>query len=176
MDVRIGNDIKVVIPISEFTDVLATNIKFANCTFINTSNDCMCKNDYHPSHDSTEYTIRSCDNPQYYTYPCNIHRCCINQDPHCGFVVYDYSKYPHAFKTCCRVEGDYLVCYFPADCQRRLGTYKCILQVRTVDQDWGWDNIHTYSSSYEDVFTLKNTGEQYDPVVIDLSEIETPVD
>lgn len=160
MDIRIGNDVCIQIPVSEFGDINVEDIKRMKCTFIKTRDVCPCGNNSHPVfHHSTQYTIRSCGHPSYYAYPCNTRGYCMNEDPHCGFVVCDDDKHSCIFKSRCKITGQFINAYFPAEFQKCLGTYKCIFEIKVAEDGWDYDNLHTYSTSYEELFTLKETGQ-----------------
>lgn len=166
MDIRIGNDVCVQIPVSEFGDINVEDIKRMKCTFIKTRDICPCDDSSHPVfHHSTQYTVRSCGHPSYYAYPCNTRGYCINEDPHCGFVVCD-SKSSCSFTSRCKIIGETINAYFPAEFQKCLGTYKCVFEIKVKEEGWDYDNLHTYSTSYEDIFTFKKTGVQTGSITI----------
>lgn len=167
MDIRIGNDICVQIPISEFGSISSDNIKEIRCAFINQKNTWPHDYEFHPAfHCSTQYTIRSCGYYSYNVHPHNMHIHCMNNDPHCGSVVCRDKFFLNRFESYCDVSNGYINAYFPAEFQRTLGPYECVFEIKVKEEGWDCDDIHTYTASYNNVFSLKNNGIQGRTIVI----------
>lgn len=167
MDIRIGNDICVQVPVSEIEYVNAEDIKLAKCTFIKQECAPVCKKHSHPIfHLSSQYTIRSCGKPSYYVNPHNQIGCNMNDCPHCGFVVCGHDKHACSFVSKCIIQDGQINAYFPSEFQKCIGTYKCVFEVKTKEDSWDKYNIHTYSLSYDDVFDLAEDGVQNTSVII----------
>lgn len=167
MDIRIGNDICVQIPISEFGPIDPDNIKEVRCAFINQKNTWPYDYEFHPAfHCSTQYTIRSCGHYSYNVHPHNMHMHCMNNDPHCGSVVCNNRVLESRFDSYCNVSNNYVNAYFPAEFQKDLGSYKCVFEIKVAEEGWDCDDLHTYTTNYEHVFDLKNNGVQGRTIII----------
>lgn len=167
MDIRIGNDICVQIPVSEFGPIDPDDIREIRCTFINQQNTWPHDYKFHPAfHCSTQYTIRSCGHYSYNVHPHNIHMYCMDNDPHCGSVVCRDKFFQNKLESYCNVSNGYINAYFPAEFQRTLGSYKCVFEVKVLEEGWDCDDIHTYTASYDHVFNLKKNGIQGRTIII----------
>lgn len=87
MNIRIGNDVRVELPLNLLGDIDPANIRFARCIFIANKQEAENSN-CHMFNCSQQHTIHNCNDLSYNVLP---HNCCkghCHADPHdCGFVV-----------------------------------------------------------------------------------------
>lgn len=160
MNIRIGNDIKVSVPLSKFGDINPKNIRMMSCTFIK-KDEIEEYLDQHPLpifHHSSQYTVHGCGIPMYNVLPSDHHRCLHHIGPHsCGHVVCMHND----FTTGCKIEGQNVTAVFPAEVQCEAGTYSCRFDLKVYEQGWDFDNIHSYRQEFEDIMkiTSDNSGQ-----------------
>lgn len=166
MNIRIGNDVRVKIPISVFGNINPTDIKFTQCAFVKKKKhfghpDCGFEVGPLPIHHWSAYTIHGCGIPEYNVKPVNSVGFAMHQNPHShGFYFcecdHHYVGKPHEgmYMHKCKIEGNNLVAYFPAEAQCEEGQYDCYFDIKVLEKGWDCDNLHSYRASYPNCFKL----------------------
>ena len=171
-NVRIGNDIRIQTTLSELGNYDQTNIKQLKCYIVRTTGTQYVDEanpGYPQYYTPTEYDVCLSGIPKYnYPIPYNVYA--FNNAQYCP--MNDYHVFPayNGFGVCSKPfkydPRDYMApsrvlygqnaieCYFPAQDQVKLGTYKLVIVVTVYIPGWSFDNLRTYTIDKGELFKL----------------------
>ena len=189
-NVKIGNDIRIQTSISELGIYDQTNIKQLKCYIVRTT-ETQYVDEINPGYPQyytpTEYDICLSGIPRY-NYPMPYNTYAFNNAQYCP--ANDYHLFPsyNGFGTCSKQfkfgPTDYIApsrvlygqnmieCYFPAQDQIKLGTYKLVIVITVYTPGWNYNNFRTYTLDKGDIFNLvDDTTGQSGEIVINTNSI-----
>lgn len=175
-NIRIGTDVRIKVNIVDGEKTVnPINVKHVECYLINTTEE----NTYFASrfpqepvsdqYEASEYHVNTCGYPVYFTYP----------DQHIVPVYQGFGLHPNwsrIYPMHHRADSDafrapvfagegmgQVVVLFPAEAQKRCGTYKLIIKAKIYQPGYSMiGNLRTITMDYDDVFTLVEDSSQAD--------------
>lgn len=175
-NIRIGTDVRIKVNIVDGEKTVnPINVKHVECYLINTTEESTYFASRFPQepvsdqYEASEYHINTCGHPVYFTYP-DQHIVPVYQ----GFGLHPnwsriYPMHHRANSDAFRApvfagEGmGQVVVLFPAEAQKRCGTYKLIIKAKIYQPGYSMiGNLRTITMDYDDVFTLVEDSSQAD--------------
>lgn len=175
-NIRIGTDVRIKVNIVDGEKTVnPINVKHVECYLINTTEE----NTYFASrfpqepisdqYEASAYHVNTCGHPVYFTYP----------DQHIVPVYQGFGLHPNwsrIYPMHHRADSDAfrapvfagegmgeVVVFFPAEAQKRCGTYKLIIKAKVYQPGYSMiGNLRTITMDYDDVFTLVEDSSQAD--------------
>lgn len=175
-NIRIGTDVRIKVNIVDGEQTVnPINVKHVECYLINTTEE----NTYFASrfpqepisdqYEASAYHVNTCGHPVYFTYP----------DQHIVPVYQGFGLHPNwsrIYPMHHRADSDAfrapvfagegmgeVVVLFPAEAQKRCGTYKLIIKAKVYQPGYSMiGNLRTITMDYDDVFTLVEDSSQAD--------------
>lgn len=175
-NIRIGTDVRIKVNIVDGEQTVnPINVKHVECYLINTTEE----NTYFASrfpqepvsdqYEASAYHVNTCGHPVYFTYP----------DQHIVPVYQGFGLHPNwsrIYPMHHRADSDafrapvfagegmgQVVVLFPAEAQKRCGTYKLIIKAKIYQPGYSMiGNLRTITMDYDDVFTLVEDSSQAD--------------
>lgn len=172
MNIRIGNDIRMLVKLLGNKKVDYINIVSMKAYIINTTAQNERAVNRFPiepmtgMYTPTEHNINCSGYPSYYAFPQRY-----VATPYCGFGLHpDWDKiYPQCHEHnlteyLARVKAtnkrDVVDIVFPAEAQLFTGEYKIVIVAKIYQPGFSSNNLRTVTMDYENVFTLVNTSSE----------------
>jgi hypothetical protein len=175
-NIRIGTDVRIKVNIVDGEKTVnPINVKHVECYLINTTEESTYFASRFPQepvsdqYEASAYHVNTCGHPVYFTYP-DQHIVPVYQ----GFGLHPnwsriYPMHHRANSDAFRApvfagEGmGQVVVLFPAEAQKRCGTYKLIIKAKIYQPGYSMiGNLRTITMDYDDVFTLVEDSSQAD--------------
>ena len=155
MDIRLGNDIRLNVAISDFDKFDDETIKCAHCFLMNESEKNLINVDPKPTVLSTKYTLRHCNGRIYNVLPINAQvRPCDGP----GFFGKTLRQYGKPVYTAVSQDDGYIYGFFKGREQILLGDYYLVVMVSFNRPGFGERSQRVVVANYGYVFTLTLDG------------------